>query len=65
MVPKRCHRLGLWIVDQLHDIETQMNGMKLKDAIELKELPLVNRENYPPENTFPEDGLYCYLLQPG
>ena len=33
--------------------------MKPKDAIKLKEVPLVNQENYP------EDGLYCYLLQPG
>ena len=22
-------------------------------------------ENYPPEDTLPEDGLYCYLLQTG
>ena len=41
-----------------------MIGMKPKDAIELKKVPLVNRENYPPEGTLPEDGLYCYLLQP-
>ena len=39
--------------------------MKPKDVIELKEVPLVNQGNYPPEDTFPEDGLYCYLLQPG
>ena len=34
-----------------------------KDAIELKEVSLV--ESYPPEDKLPEDGLYCYLLQPG
>ena len=39
--------------------------MSRKDAIELKELPLVNRENYPPKDILPEDGLYRYLLQPG
>ena len=42
-----------------------MIGMKPKDAIKLKELPLVNRESYPPEEVLPEDGLYLYLLQPG
>ena len=41
-----------------------MTGMKPKDAIELKEVPLVNQENYPPEDTLPEDGLYPYLLEP-
>ena len=41
----------------------QMMRMKLKDAIRLKEMPLV--ESYPPEDTLPKDGLYCYLLQPG
>ena len=42
-----------------------MIGMKPKDAIELNEVPLVNRENYLPEEILPEDGLYRYLLQPG
>ena len=37
-----------------------MIGMKPKDAIKLKEVPLVKQENY-----HPEDGLYRYLLQPG
>ena len=55
------HLYGL--VDQLNDTETQMTGMKPNDAIELEEVPLV--ESYPPENMLPEDGLYCYLLQPG
>ena len=38
-------------------------GMKLKDANELEEVPLV--ESYPPDNALPKDGLYHYLLQPG
>ena len=46
-------------------METEMIGMKPKDAIKLKEVPLVTRENYPPEEILPEDGLYRYLLQPG
>ena len=41
-----------------------MIGTSLKDAIKLKEVPLVNQENYPPKDTWPEDGLYHYLLQP-
>ena len=56
------HLYGL--VDELNDTETQMIGMKPKDAIKLNQVPLVNRENYPPEAILPEDGLYCYLLQP-
>ena len=51
------------LIDQLNNTETQMTGMKLKEAIELKKVPLV--ESYPPEDTLPEDGLYRYLLQPG
>ena len=42
-----------------------MIGMKPKDAIELNEVPLVDREAYPPGEVLPEDGLYQYLLQPG
>ena len=37
-----------------------MIRMKPKDANKLKEVPLVARESYPPE-----DRLYRYLLQPG
>ena len=44
-------------------MKTQMTGTKPKETIELKKVPLV--ESYPPEDTFPEDGLYRYLLQPG
>ena len=39
-----------------------MTRMKSKGMIKLKEVPLV--ENYPSEDTLPEDGLYHYLLQP-
>ena len=46
-------------------METEMIGMKPKVAIKLKEVPLVERESYPPEEVLPEDGLYRYLLQPG
>ena len=41
-----------------------MIGMKPKDAIKLKEVPLVAQESYPPEEVLPEDGFYRYLLQP-
>ena len=52
------------LVDELNDMETEMIGMKPKDAIKLKEVPLVARESYPREEVLPEDGLYRYLLQP-
>ena len=57
------HLYGL--VDELNDTTTEMIGTKRKDAIKFKELALVARESYPPEEVFPEDGLYRYLLQPG
>ena len=57
------HLYGL--VDELNDMQTEMIGMKPKDAIVLDQVPLVDRENYPPEDKLPEDGLYRYLLQPG
>ena len=50
------HLYGL--VDELNDTETEMTGMKPKDAIELNEVPLVARESNPPEEVLPEDGLY-------
>ena len=50
------HLYGL--VDEFNDTETEMIGMKPKDAIKLKEVPLVARERYPPEEVLPEDGLY-------
>ena len=46
-------------------METEMIGMKPKDAIEFKEVPLVAQGRYPPEEVLSEDGLYRYLLQPG
>ena len=49
----------------LNDTETEMIGMKPKDAIKLHEVLLVDLESYPPEEVLPEDGLYRYLLQPG
>ena len=55
------HLYGL--LDKLNDTEMQMIGIKPKNAIKLKKVPLV--ENYHPEDTLPEDGLYHYLLQPG
>ena len=55
------HLYGL--VDELNDMETEMIGMKPKDAIRLNEVPLVKQENYPPEEVLPEDRLYQYLLQ--
>ena len=57
------HLYGL--IDEPNDTTTEMIGMKPKDAIKLKEVPLVARESYPPEEVLPEDGLYRYLLQPG
>ena len=56
------HLYGL--VDKLIDTQTEMIGMKPKDAIVLDRVPLVNQENYPEEDKLPEDGLYRYLLQP-
>ena len=52
------HLYGL--VDECNDTQTEMTGMKPKDAIVLDQVPLVKREAYPPEDTLPEDG----LLQP-
>lgn len=53
------------LVDRLNDTKTQMIGMKPKDAIKLKEVQLINRESFPPEEKLPADGLYRYLLLPG
>ena len=50
------HLYGL--VDSLNDTKTQITGMSPKDAIKQKKVPLANGENYPPEDTLPEDGLY-------
>ena len=50
------HLYGL--VDELIDMETEMIGLKPKDAIKLKQVRLLARESYPPEELLPEDGLY-------
>ena len=50
------HPYGL--VEELNNTQTEMIGMKPKDAIKLNEVPLVNQESYPPEEILPEDGLY-------
>ena len=52
------------LVDELNDTETEIIGMKPKNAIKLKEVHLVNREAYPLEEVLLEDRLYRYLLQP-
>ena len=52
-------------MDGLNDTTTEMIGMKSKDAIILDQVPLVDREAYPPQDKLPEDRLYQYLLQPG
>ena len=57
---KHLHGLG----DELNNTETEMIGMKPKDAIKSNEVRLVARESYPKEEVLPEDGLYRYLLQP-
>ena len=56
------HLYGL--VDELNDTQTEMIGMKPKNAIVLDQVPLVKKEAYPPEEVLPEDWLYRYLLQP-
>ena len=48
-------------VKHLYGLVDKLNNT---DAIKLKEVPLVTREGYPPEEVLPEDGLYRYLLQP-
>ena len=56
------HLYGL--VDKLNNTKIDMIGMKPSDVIKLSQVHLVNRENFPEEDTLPEDGLYWYLLQP-
>ena len=53
----------LYGLDCLNETKTQMTGMSPKEAIELKEVPVVKR--YPSEDKLPDDRLYHYLLQPG
>ena len=46
------------LVDELNNTETEMIGMKPKDAIKLNEVPPVDQESYLEEEVLPEDGLY-------
>ena len=46
------------LAEELNDTETEMIGMKPKDAIKLDEVALITKESYPPEEVLPEDGLY-------
>ena len=65
MILSKYQQLGLSIcMDELNDMETEIIGMKPKDAIVLDQVPLVTQESYPPEEVLPEDGLYKYPLQP-
>ena len=64
-VSSKCVKHLYGLIDELNDTETEMIGMKPKDAIKLKEVPLVAQESYPPEEVLPEDGAHRYLLQPG
>ena len=50
-------------MDKLNVTETDMIGMKPKDAIKLNQVPLVKQEVYFEEDKLPEDRLYQYLLQ--
>ena len=52
-------------VAKLNNKKTAMTGKKPKDAIKLDEVPLVKKEEYPPEEVLELDALYRYLLQPG
>ena len=52
-------------MDERNKTQTQMTGMKPEDAIKMDQVPLLCRENFPPEETLSENGLYHYLLQPG
>ena len=51
------------LVDDLNDTETEMIGMKPKDAIKLKEVPLVARESYPPEEVMDCIDTYYNLVK--
>ena len=53
------------LIDNLNNTKTSMINMKPVDAIKLKEIKLLNKFKYLPEQKLPEDGLYRYLLQPG
>ena len=48
-VPSRWVKHLYGLVDELNNMETEMIGMKPKDAIKLNEVPLVDQESYPEE----------------
>ena len=56
------HLYGL--VNELNNTQTEMIGMKPKNAIVLGQVLLVKLEAYPPEDKLPEDGLYRYYYNP-
>ena len=51
------------IVDELNKEKNSMTGLAPATAIKRKVVKL--KHKYPPEEVLPEDGLYCYLYQPG
>ena len=51
------------IVDELNKEKNLMTGLAPATAIKRKVVKL--KHKYPPEEVLPEDGLYCYLYQPG
>ena len=53
----------LGVVDELNKEKNLMTGLALATAIKRKIVKL--KHKYPPEEVLPEDGLYCYLYQPG
>jgi len=53
------------LIDRLNNTKTEMIGLKPREAIKMKTVPLVKTEEYPIENKLPYDGLYRYLLLPG
>ena len=56
------HLYGL--VDEFNDTQTEMIGMKPKDAIVLNQVPLVDQEAYPPEDTLPRMGCIDIYYNP-
>ena len=49
---------------EVQDAQELNDPEKVSSRWVKKEVPLVARESYPPEEVLPEDGLYRYLLQP-
>ena len=53
------------LINDLNDTETQLIGMKPKDAVKLKDVTIIRQKRYPLEEKLSENGLYRYLLLPG